>query len=97
MHTIIFLMCFQNKLPTLYLGSPTQHAEDDDIAAEQARQPGAAAPRAANPPLAIEPLSNDTLAAMRICRPNLSSLPDAIMRVMDPSLRTQLNAGVQPF
>jgi hypothetical protein len=47
-----------------------------------------------NPP--NQGLSNDHLAALRICLPNLRGLDDDIMRQMDPAVLVQLNAGAQP-
>jgi hypothetical protein len=40
-------------------------------------------------------MSDATLAAMRLCLPNLKSLPDNVMRQMDPLLLIQLNNGAQ--
>ena len=53
-----------------------------------------------NPPpinhtAATPPMSDATLAAMHLCLPNLKSLPDNVMRQMDPLLLIQLNNGAQ--
>jgi hypothetical protein len=53
-----------------------------------------------NPPpvthtAATPPMTDATLAAMRLCLPNLKGLPDDVMRHMDPLLLIQLNNGAQ--
>ena len=47
------------------------------------------------PPPQPTPMSDATLAAMRLCLPNLKILPDEVMRSMNPLLLLQLNAGTQ--
>jgi hypothetical protein len=44
----------------------------------------------------IQGFSDEALAALRICLPNLRGLEDNVMRYMDPALLAQLNAGAQP-
>ncbi len=68
-----------------------------NVAAGHARRPGDAAHNLPPPPPARAPMSDDTLAAMRVCLPNLSNLPDDVVRIMDPALLIQLNAGAQPL
>jgi hypothetical protein len=58
-------------------------------------------PPAHNPPPVNNPPQNQgindgTLAAIRICLPNLRNIDDDTLRQLDPMLMVQLNAGAQP-